>query len=53
MKIKKSKEYKKVWNRKKFSRSFKFQDYKICFKAFQIETKINQLEKSEVNRASP
>ena len=43
----KSKRHKKVCNKKK---QLKFQDYKNCLEATQLENKTNQLEKKQLCR---
>ena len=45
MKIKKTKVTKKVFHKK----TLKFQDYKNCLKAAQIENKISHLEKNKID----
>ena len=41
--------HKKVFSKK----TFKFQDYENCLDAFQIENKINHLEKNKIDVDSP
>ena len=45
MKIKKAKITKKCVTKRKL----KFENYKNCFEAIQLENKINYLEKDEIN----
>ena len=47
-------EDKKAWDTKKcvIKRKLKFENYKNCLKATQLENKMNHLEKSKINRDS-